>query len=44
VEINKSYEHAKVDDLRKIVSDKNLATKEEVKKLKKPELLSLLKN
>ena len=37
------YEHTKVDDLRKIVSDKNLATKEEVKKLKKPELLALLK-
>jgi hypothetical protein len=38
------YEHTKVDDLRKIVSDKNLATKDEVKKLKKPELLALLKN
>ena len=41
--VNVSYEHTKVDDLRKIVSDKGLATKEEVKKLKKPELLSLLK-
>jgi len=37
------YEHMKVDDLRKIVSDKNLATKEEVKKLKKPELLAVLR-
>jgi hypothetical protein len=41
--VDVSYEHTKVDDLRKIVSDKGLATKEEVKKLKKPELLSLLK-
>jgi hypothetical protein len=38
-----SYEQMKVDDLRKIVADKNLATKDEVKKLKKPELLILLK-
>jgi hypothetical protein len=37
------YEHMKVDDLRKIVSDKRLATKEEVKKLKKPELLAVLR-
>jgi hypothetical protein len=33
----------KVDDLRKVITDKNLATKEEAKKLKKPELLQLLK-
>ncbi len=38
-----AYEQMKVDDLRKIVADKMLATKEEVKKLKKPELLLLLK-
>jgi hypothetical protein len=38
-----SYEQMKVDDLRKIVTDKNLCTKEEGKKLKKPELLLLLK-
>ena len=38
-----SYEQMKVDDLRKIVTDKNLCTKEEGKKLKKPELLVLLK-
>jgi hypothetical protein len=38
-----AYEHMKVDDLRKIVSDKSLASKEEVKKLKKPELIALLK-
>ena len=38
-----SYEQMKVDDLRKIVTDKNLSTKDEVKKLKKPELLLLLK-
>ena len=38
-----SYDQMKVDDLRKIVTDKNLSTKEEVKKLKKPELLVLLK-
>jgi len=37
------YGDMKVDELRKIVSDKSLATKEEVKKLKKPELLLLLK-
>jgi hypothetical protein len=38
-----SFEQMKVDELRKVVSDKNLASKEEVKKLKKPELLVLLK-
>jgi hypothetical protein len=38
-----AYSDMKVDELRKIVSDKSLATKEEVKKLKKPELLLLLK-
>lgn len=38
-----SYEQMKVDDLRKVVADKGLASKEEVKKLKKPELLVLLK-
>jgi hypothetical protein len=38
-----SFEQMKVDELRKIVSDRNLASKEEVKKLKKPELLVLLK-
>ena len=38
-----SYEQMRVDDLRKIVSDKNLASKDDVKKLKKPELLVLLK-
>ena len=38
-----AYEHMKVDDLRKVVSDKSLASKEEVKKLKKPELIALLK-
>jgi hypothetical protein len=38
-----SYEQMRVDDLRKIVSDKNIASKEDVKKLKKPELLVLLK-
>ena len=46
VDLTKSdvnYEQMKVDDLRKIVADKNLATKDEVKKLKKPELLILLK-
>ena len=32
----------RVDDLRKMVIEKNLSTKEEVKKLKKPELLFLL--
>jgi hypothetical protein len=40
---NLNYENMKVDELRKIVSDKNLSTKEELKKLKKPELLALLK-
>ena len=39
-----NYEQMKVDDLRKIVLDFNLASKDEVKKLKKPELLILLKN
>ena len=38
-----AYEQMKVDDLRRLVTDKNLASKEEVKKLKKPELLLLLK-
>ena len=38
-----TYEQMKVDELRKIATDKNLAPKEEVKKLKKPELLLLLK-
>jgi hypothetical protein len=38
-----AYEQMKVDELRKIATDKNLAPKEEVKKLKKPELLLLLK-
>ena len=38
-----SYEQMKVDDLRKVVADKGLASKEEIKKLKKPELLVLLK-
>ena len=39
-----SYEQMKVDDLRKFVMDLNLAGKDEVKKLKKPELLTLLKS
>ena len=38
-----SYDQMKVDDLRKVVADKGLASKEEIKKLKKPELLVLLK-
>jgi hypothetical protein len=38
-----AYEQMKVDELRKIATDKNLAPKEEVRKLKKPELLLLLK-
>ena len=38
-----NYDSMKVDELRKVVSDKNLSTKEEVKKLKKPELVALLK-
>jgi hypothetical protein len=38
-----NYEQMKVDDLRKIVTDMNLAVKDEVRKLKKPELLALLK-
>jgi hypothetical protein len=40
---SESYDQMRVDDLRKIVSDKNLATKDDVKRLKKPELLVLLK-
>ena len=39
-----NYEQMPVNDLRKLVSERNLATKEEVKKLKKPELLVLIKN
>ena len=39
-----NYEQMKVDDLRKVVLDFTLASKDEVKKLKKPELLTLLKN
>lgn len=38
-----NYEHLKVDELRKIALDLNKATKDEVKKLKKPELLYLLR-
>ena len=38
-----NYDAMKIEELRKIVTDRNLATKEESKKLKKPELLSLLK-
>ena len=38
-----NYDQMKVDDLRKIAVDLNLAGKEEVKKFKKPELLVLLK-
>ena len=38
-----SYESMKVDDLRAIVTAQNLASKEDSKKLKKPELLALLK-
>jgi hypothetical protein len=38
------YDQMKVDDLRKIVTDLNLIVKDEAKKLKKPELLALLKN
>ena len=41
-EISK-YDDLKVDELRKIVLEKNLAQKEEVKKLKKNELLAVLK-
>jgi hypothetical protein len=33
----------KIDDLRKVVVEKHLSSKEESKKLKKPELLALLK-
>ena len=36
------YEQMRVDDLRKLVLDKQLSSKDEVKKLKKPELLFLL--
>ena len=35
-------ENMKIDDLRKMVIDKSLALKENVKKMKKPELLQLL--
>ncbi len=53
IKIEKSDEHhttqtplkvdqMRVDDLRKLVIEKNLSTKDEVKKLKKPELLFLL--
>jgi len=38
-----TYEQMKVDELRKVATDKNLASKEEIKKMKKPELLGLLK-
>jgi len=38
-----SYDSMKVDDLRTIVISQNLASKEDARKLKKPELLSLLK-
>jgi len=38
------YDSLKVDDLRKTVVDQALATKEEAKKLKKNELLALLKS
>jgi hypothetical protein len=41
--VEHDYEHMKVDDLRKIATEKNLATKDEIKRYKKPELLSLLK-
>ena len=37
-----SIENMKVDDLRKLAVDKNLVTKENVKKMKKGELLTLL--
>ena len=33
----------KVDDLRKVVVDRQLTSKDEAKKLKKPELLALIK-
>ena len=39
-----SYESMKVDDLRTIVITQKLASKEDARKLKKPELLALLKN
>jgi hypothetical protein len=38
-----NYEVMLINDLRKITAERNLATKEEVKKLKKPELIALLK-
>jgi hypothetical protein len=38
------YETMKVDDLRVAVVNKNLCSKDDAKKLKKPELLALLKN
>lgn len=48
IDISKSdtviYEQMKVDDLRKVVTDLNLAVKDDAKKLKKPELLALLKS
>ena len=37
------YEDLKVDELRKLAVEKDLVKKDEVKKLKKPELLALLK-
>jgi hypothetical protein len=38
-----TYEQMKIDELRKVATDKNLAPKEEIKRMKKPELLVLLK-
>ena len=38
-----SYESMKVDDLRATVTSQNLASREDARKLKKPELISLLK-
>lgn len=38
-----NYDDLKVDDLRKLAVEKGLAQKDSVKKLKKPELLALLK-
>ena len=40
---NPKYDDLKVDELRKVLLEKGLAQKEEVKKLKKNELLALLK-
>jgi hypothetical protein len=40
---HQTYESMKVDDLRTIVISQNLASKEDSRKLKKPELLALLK-